>query len=454
MTASHGPADTGPDTGDTGDAGVNPGTHHLLPRAPAISWWMLLITTVAILMTSVDHQILPAVLPEISQEFGLTPEQAGLINSVYFAGLVAGGIVFGYISDRIGSGYRRTWTWNIAMLLAIIGGALTFGLAGSFLAFLLLRIPMGISRGGSEPVNVAIVAEWWPKEHRGFAVGVHHTGFPIGQFLAGALIAIVLGSGNWATAFLVIPLLGIPIIIGQAFLGRRRNQATLYRKIAEMEQTPPLPELTERSAVGLWGPVREALRHANVRWAVVLCFLFLWGEAGVVTFLTTQFKGIGMETSQAILVSGASGLTGWIGQVVWGTLSDRLGRKFSIGFIILGWTGTLLAMILIHDVMTAWIILLAWGLFRNAPFPVVYALLVDSVPRAAGTALGIMIGVALGVSGIFASAVSGVVITHLGFTWHYVILAAICLLGFIPLARITETVRVARRDLPDAPAAA
>src|SRR5690625_249682 len=101
-----------------------------------------------------------------------------------------------------------------------------------------------------------------------------------------------------------------------------------------------------------------------------------------------------------------------------------------------------------------WVFLRFWALFRNAPFPVVYALLVDSAPKAAGTALGIMIGVALGVSGLFASAVSGIVITHLGFNWHYVILAGICLLGFIPLARITETVRVARKDLPDAPAAA
>src|SRR5699024_7496439 len=38
------------------DGATNPGTHRLLPRAPAISWWMLLLTTVAILMTSVDHQ--------------------------------------------------------------------------------------------------------------------------------------------------------------------------------------------------------------------------------------------------------------------------------------------------------------------------------------------------------------------------------------------------------------
>src|SRR5699024_11329702 len=84
---------------------------------------------------------------------------------------------------------------------------------------------------GSEPVNVAIVAEWWPKEHRGFAVGVHHTGVPIGQFLAGALIAIVLGSAHWSAAFLVIPMLGIPIIIGPAVLGRNKRRVTLYRKI-------------------------------------------------------------------------------------------------------------------------------------------------------------------------------------------------------------------------------
>lgn len=244
-------------------------------------------------------------------------------------------------------------------------------------------------------------------------------------------------------------MLGIPIILGQTVLGLKKHQATLYRKIEQMDLTPPLEELSSQNRAGFWGPVKEALRHANVRWAVVLCFLFLWGEAGVVTFLTTQLMDMGMGVSDAILVSGASGLTGWIGQVVWGTLSDRLGRKFSIAFLIVGWVGSLLAMIFIQDLVTAWIILLIWGLFRNAPFPVVYALLVDSVPRAAGTALGIMIGVALGVSGIFASAVSGMVITQLGFTWHYVILALICLIGFIPLARITETVRVARRDMPE-----
>ena len=427
-------------------AGLNPGSRSVLPRGHPLSWATLLITTLAILMTSVDGGILPAVLPAISDEFGLTSAQGGLINSVFFAGTVVGALFFGWISDRIGTGYRRTWTWNVAMVIGIIGGALTFGFGGSFLAFLLLRLPMGISRGGSEPVNVALVSEWWPKEHRGFAIGVHHTGFPLGQFLTGALIALVLGMAGWKEAFLIIPLLGIPIIIAQIFVGTKKNQQRVYDWIDRNNLTRPLPELSTRTEGNVATPLLQAIRNRNVIWSVILIFLFLWAEAGSVTFLTTQFVGNGMSGSQAALIAGASGLTGWIGQVLWSTWSDRSGRKFSIRFLIVGWAISLLAMIFITGPVSAWLILLFWGLFRNAPFPVVYSLLIDSVPKAAGSAMGLMIGIALGLSGLFAAAVSGWIIDTFGFTTQYVVLAAICLLGLIPLARITESVRVRTDD--------
>jgi MFS family permease len=210
-------------TADPSDDGVelNPGTKSWVPRAHSMSWWTLVVTTGAILMTSIDGGILPAVLPAISKEYGLNATQGGLINSAFFASLIVGGIVFGLISDRVGTGYRRTWTWNIAMLLAILGGIATSSLTFGFLTLLLWRIPMGLSRGGSEPVNVALVSEWWPKEHRGFALGVHHTGFPIGQFATGALIALVLGAAGWREAFLLIPLLGIIIVVMQSIIGTK-----------------------------------------------------------------------------------------------------------------------------------------------------------------------------------------------------------------------------------------
>lgn len=429
--------------GGAGDIALNPGTKSWVPRGHAMSWWTLVVTTGAILMTSIDGGILPAVLPAISNEFHLNAKQGGLINSAFFAALIVGGIVFGIIADRIGTGFRRTWTWNIAMLLAILGGLLTFGFTGGFITLLIWRIPMGLSRGGSEPVNVALVSEWWPKEHRGFALGVHHTGFPIGQFATGALIAAILAvdGWNWREAFLLIPLLGIIIVVMQSFIGTRSNQVKVYDWIDQNHLTRPLPELSTRLTGGILAPVKEALKSPNVRWSVVLVFLFLWGEAGAVTFLTTQFVQDGMSQSKAALIAGASGITGWIGQVVWGTVSDHVGRKFSITFLILGWAVALLAMIFIAGPGSAWLILLFWGLFRNAPFPVVYALLIDSVPKAAGTAMGIMIGIALGVSGVFASIVAGAIIDAYGFTTHYIVLAAIVLLALIPLSRIRETVR-------------
>jgi MFS family permease len=304
------------DQSQTLQGGLNPGSRSLIPRGHPLSWVTLLITTLAILMTSVDAGILPAVLPEIRKEFGLTNSQAGWINSVFFGGTVLGALFFGWISDRIGTGYRRSWTWNIAMFIGIVGGALTYGFAGSFIAFLLLRIPMGFSRGGSEPVNVALVGEWWPKEHRGFAVGVHHTGFPLGQFLTGALIAIVLSASGWREAFLLIPMLGIPIIIAQIFVGTKRNQQRVYDWIDRNDLTRPLPELTTRTTGGL-EPVVAALKNRNVIWSVLLMFIFLWCEAGASTFLTTQFTEHGLSNSEAALIAGASGLTGWIGQVAW-----------------------------------------------------------------------------------------------------------------------------------------
>jgi MFS family permease len=401
----------------------------------------LAVTTGAILMTSIDGGILPAVLPAIVKEFDLTTAQAGLVNSVFFAALLVGAFGFGWLSDRIGTGYRRTWTWNTAMLLAIVGGVATFGLSGGFTAFLLLRIPMGLSRGGSEPINVALVGEWWPKEHRGFAVGVHHTGFPLGQFLTGALIAGVLGVAGWREAFLLIPMLGLVIVIAQGIIGTRRNQQRVYDWIDANGLTKPLPELSPRLPGGLMAPLKACLANANVRWSVLLIFLFLYAEYGASTFLTTQFVDGGMDFAEAALVAGASGLTGWIGQVVWGTWSDRFGRKPALTVLVLGWAASLVAMIFIGGAASGWVVLLAWGLFRNAPYPVVYALILDSVPRAAGTGMGLLIGISSGLSGVVAAAASGWVIEHFGFTAHYVILAVIALTCLIPLARITETVQ-------------
>jgi MFS family permease len=425
---------TGPREATTGDTGR-------FPRAHPVSWWMLVITTLAILITSIDRIILPTLLPDISQEFGLSTTAGGLLVSLSFAGTFVGAIVVGVLGDVVGRGYRRSWTWvgTVAVTcVASIATAFTRSVSG----LAVWRVIMGVGTGSMEPVNVAMVAEWWPKERRGFATGVHHTGFPIGQFVGPALIGLILVGGTWRDAFLWIPLLAIPIMLLQLVVGSRRNLDRVNHWIDEHRLTPTVRSNEVSTGANPLGSLRTAARERNVWWGSLMAFGLLWAEAGVTAFLTTQLvREAGMDLATAAVVSGASGITGWLGQVVWGTLSDRIGRKPALYIICVGWAATVAAMPLIHGATVAWTVLLAWGLFRNSPFPVVYALVIDSAPEAASSGMGLVIGLAFGLSGVFGPTVSGVLIDQVGFTANYLLMAGICLVMVIPVWLIRETVR-------------
>jgi MFS family permease len=405
---------------------------------------MLVITSLAIFGTSIDASLLPTVLPGIKKSLHLDTQGAGFLASIYYFGCIIGGIAFGVVSDAVGTGYRRTWTWIAAMLVSIIGGLLSFAFAASLIGFQLMRVVMGISRGGSEPTNVAMVGEWWQKEDRGFAVGVHHTGFPIGQFIGPLVIGLILGIASWPHVYLLIPLVAIPIVVAQIFVGTRKNQQRVYAWIDDHRLTRPTPDIGGAEKLqNPWPMIKIVLGNPNARSSVIMNFLFLFAELGVATFITTDLTQKGMSLSQAAIISGASGLTGWIGQVGWGTLSDRLGRKFALRIIICGWIVAVLLMIFISSAWSAWVILIFWGLFRNSSYPVNYSLLIDSVPQAAGSAMGIMIGISFGLAGLVVSSVAGFVIQHFGFTADYVMLACVVALALVPLALVKETVPAA-----------
>ena len=423
-----------------GAPGVRGDHTRRLPRAHPVSWWMLVITTLAILITSIDRIILPTLLPDIAKDFGLNATQSGLLVSLSFLGTFVGAIVIGVVGDVVGRGHRRAWTWMgtvVVTCVASIATAFTRSLSG----LAVWRVIMGVGTGSMEPINVAMVAEWWSKERRGFATGVHHTGFPLGQFVGPALIGAILVGGTWRDAFLWIPLIAVPIMLAQLFVGRRHNLDRVNRWIDEHGETPSVRTDESESLRNPLRALQYASRERNVWWGTLTAFGLLWAEAGVTAFLTTQLvQEAGMSLATAAVVSGASGITGWLGQVVWGTASDRIGRKPALYIICTGWAVTVALMPLIHGAAMAWTILIAWGLFRNSPFPVIYALVIDSSPKAASTGMGLIIGIAFGLSGVFGPAVAGYLIDRTGFTVSYLLMAAICLVTLIPAWLLRETV--------------
>lgn len=416
----------------------------LLPHAHPISWWMLLVTTLAILMCSIDRIILPTLLPAIMEEFGLDEVGAGFLNSLAGVGILFGAMVLGFVSDYMGTGYRRCYSWTLAVAIEIVAGVVTAFTRGLGM-FQFLRFAMGFGSGGSEPLNVALIGEWWQKENRGFAIGVHHTGFPFGQFLGPVLISAIIAVAPWQDVFLFIPLLGVPIIFIQIAIGTKKNQDKVYTWIKANGMTPPLDEveLEAHKTPNLketFNDMVNALKTSNnCRMTIIMFFVYMWAETGIATFLTTQLiRDAGLTLAEAAIISGASGLTGWMGQIFWGSYSDIKGRKFVLCCIAGGWILATLACGFITSAAMGWVILIGWGLFRNSPYPVMYALLIDSVPSAAASSMGLMIGLSIGGGMFLVPPIAGWIIQSYGFMTHYVVIAIVLLIGVAALLRVKE----------------
>lgn len=428
------------------DATEQGSSERILPRAHWVSWTMLVVTFGAILITAIDRTILPTVLPAILKEFHLSATAGGWLVALSYVGTLIGGVLVGAVGDAFGKGPRRAWIWLVTVAI-VVASAVATAVTRTLALLQVLRVTMGIGTGSMEPVNVAMIGDWWQKEDRGFAVGAHHTGFPAGQFVGPVLMGAIIAVSSWRGTFLFIPLLAIPIVVAQIVLARRRNLVKVDQWITDRGMTPSA-EADETTA---WqNPltrIRDAVRRdRNVTLAMIMNFLFLWTETAVTSFITLQLtRDVGLSLATAAVVSGASGLTGWIGQIVWGAISDHVGRKIPLLIVTVGDAIALALMIEIHSLALAWILLLAWGLVRNAPYPVLYSAVIDVVPETASTGVGLMIGVGLGASGIVAAPIAGWIVDHYGFTWHYLALVLVCLVSLIPILMLNDPVRAERR---------
>ena len=80
------------------------GVRRYTPRAHPVSWIMLVITTLAIVVNSIDRIILPTVLPGIISEFNLSATEGGFLVSLSFVGTTIGAIVLGNAGRQLWKG--------------------------------------------------------------------------------------------------------------------------------------------------------------------------------------------------------------------------------------------------------------------------------------------------------------------------------------------------------------
>src|SRR5436309_14306919 len=130
-------------------------------RPDAFAGKALAASAIGYAMDGFDLLILGFMLRVISADLGLTPPQAGSLVTWTLIGAVAGGILFGILSDNYGR--VRVLTWTILIFAGFTGlCAFTQG----YWDLLVYRTIAGLGLGGEFGIGMALAAEAWPAGKR------------------------------------------------------------------------------------------------------------------------------------------------------------------------------------------------------------------------------------------------------------------------------------------------
>ena len=339
--------------------------------APGYRWVVLAVGMTAQASISALQLGLPAIAPEIREQYSLSLAGIGALLAASTVGIIVTLLAWGALADRIGE--RAVIGLGLSgAALALLAAALTDS-AGALGVCLLAAGAFGSSANAAS--GRAVVA-WFGPEQRGFALGLRHMSTPLGGAIAALLLPVAVHAGGIAAAMVG---LACACAVGAlaATVGLRRPEPT--PDATHLDDPPPTA-----------GPLRD-----RAIWRLSL------GTASVVLAQLSllSFTALYLHEERGWSVGAAAGALALIqfggaaARVVAGIWSDRLQLRIAPlrTLALAGAATTLLAALLVPapDGATA-LALIAAGVLTMAGNGVSFAAAAEMAgPARVGTALGL-----------------------------------------------------------------
>ena len=356
----------------TSIAGRNP------PSAMAGYPWLLIgLLWLCAFLNSADRSILVAVMPQIRDEFGLSPTRLALITSVFFWVYA----VAAFITSRLGDKTERSRVILLGLVFwSIATGMVSF--ATGFAMLIGMRALVAVGEATYYPSATALISDWHPNRTRGRALSLHQTGVFAGAGLGSVAAGIVADAMGWRAPFLIFACGGG--VVALLLMRLLRDSPLRQAQMAEQPESKPL---------GVVLAIPPAL---------ILCGVFFLGNAasnGVTVWAPTFVHDmLGINLAQSALWGSATiNIAGFCFVPLGGMLADflagrsRIGRFYTLA-IGLGLAGLLLLPLLIaNSALMVGLVLLASSAGKGLFDGCIYAAMHDVVPAPArATAVGLM----------------------------------------------------------------
>ena len=249
-------------------------------------WYVVVVCGLVYALNIADRYVVSTVLEPIRLEFHLSDTGVGWLTGVSLALFyITVGIPISRLADRSN---RR----NIVAASMVLWSAMTaiLGLTQNFWQFLIARIGVGIGEAGGTPPSTSIIADYFPRERRAFALTSYALGLPLGAWLGSAVAgAIVERFHSWRAAFIA---LGIPgVIFGILILLTVREPQRGRFESVEPSSEPQAP-LADTLRF-MWSS--RAVWHINAA-GTIIC---LWGWGLMYWTQTFLQRAYGLSTADA-----------------------------------------------------------------------------------------------------------------------------------------------------------
>jgi MFS transporter, AAHS family, 4-hydroxybenzoate transporter len=270
-------------------------------------------------------------VPSLIREWHLPPAMFTMAFLWSSVGIMTGALSAGPIGDRFG---RRPL---LLASLTIFGVAsLLSATAGSLGMLALLRFFTGLGIGGGFAGAAALTGDYTPHRLRATMIMVTFTGAPVGGFVGGQIVALLLAKFGWPMIFIIggtFPLLLVVVLAlwlpeSPRFLAARQNLSP--RHAAVLRRLDIDPTSAEHVDIARSNPIWMVFSQGyalqtTLLWIIYFCsllnlFLFAY-------WMPTVLNMIGMTPGQAVFASSLRDGGAIFVALYLGLAIDRLGPE-------------------------------------------------------------------------------------------------------------------------------
>jgi MFS family permease len=270
------------------------------------------------MLDAMDFMLYAMAIGPLRTYFGFNDATAGMLGTITLVMSGVGGVIFGYVADRVGRA-RALMATILFFSIASLGAATS----QSVMQLLMWRALLGIGMGGEWASGAVLISETWPPAHRNKAISIMQSGWAIGYIAAALMAALVLGApGAGPNAWRWLFVVGVLPALFTLWIRRNVPEPETWKtRGAKSRLGNPFKVIFGRSLI------RRTVLIILLGTAVQFAYwgIFFWLPAFLARPVSQGGAGMGVVGSLAWIIPVQIGA--YLGYLTFGFIADRLGRR-------------------------------------------------------------------------------------------------------------------------------